>query len=177
MFDVAGELDELRSWPTARLLAERDSVVRVQRRLRMKEFAIVRVLDERGEIDVTMACRDGVSERAARETLETARALESLPAIAAAAYAGELSAEQLGSVVALADVESDAEWARRAPNTAPTELARPARTKVKPTVAEGRARREARFLRMWWDADRGMLHLRGALAIWRARSSRRRSNG
>jgi Domain of unknown function (DUF222)/HNH endonuclease len=145
-------------------MARREVLVREQRRSRVEELAIVRVLDERGKIDVAMAGRDGVSERSLRETVETARALESLPAVAAAAYAGDLSGEQLGSVVALADESTDVEWARRAPNVAPVDLARLARTKTKPTVEDGRARREARSLRMWWQKDTGMLHVRGELA-------------
>ena len=164
MFDVVDRLDGLRCWPTQRLVARRAELVREQRRLRVEELAVVAVLDERGRIDESAAGRDGVSARSVRETLETARALESLPAVAAAAHAGDLSAEQLGPVVALADEATDVEWAARAPNVAPADLARLARTQVKPTVEDARARREARSLRMWWQPDTGMLHLRGALA-------------
>ncbi len=82
--------------------------MREQRRLRVEELAVVRVLDERGRIDDGLAGRDGVSACSACETVETARALESLPAVAAAAYAGDLSSEQLGPVVALADESTDA---------------------------------------------------------------------
>jgi uncharacterized protein DUF222 len=160
MFEITDHLDELRSWPTERLLSRRDELVGVQRRARVEELAIVRVLDERGQVDDTMAGRDGVSTRTMRETVETARALESLPAVAAAAYEGDLSSEQLGSVVRLADEESDAEWARRAPNTAPGDLARLARSKTKPSVEDSRARYEARGVRMWWTPDKGMLHAR-----------------
>ncbi len=137
--------------------------MRVQREARTEELTIVRVLDERGQIDVTMASRDGVSERMMRDTVETARALESLPAIAAAAHAGELSAEQLGSAVRLADEESDAEWAARAPNTSPAELARLARTQTRPSLEDAQARYAARSVRMWWTADKTMLHLHGQL--------------
>jgi hypothetical protein len=119
------------------------------------------VMDERGKVDETIAARDGVSTRTVRDTVEIARALESLPAVAAAAYAGDLSGEQLGSVVALADEGSDAEWARRAPNVAPADLARLARTRVKPSTENSRQRYEARGLRMWWTRDRGMLHVHG----------------
>ena len=77
-------------------------LVREQRRLALEELDVLRVLDERGQIDPTVG-RDGESARMVREKLETARALESLPAVAAAAHAGDLSAEQLGSVVKLAD--------------------------------------------------------------------------
>jgi Domain of unknown function (DUF222) len=57
----------------------------------------------------------------------------------------------------------DAEWARRAPHVAPADLVRLVRTKTKPTVEDARARREARSLRMRWQRDTGMLHLRGQL--------------
>jgi hypothetical protein len=38
-----------------------------------------------------------------------------------------------------------------------------AREKSKPSVEEGRARYAARYLRMWWEHDRGMLQVRGEL--------------
>ena len=123
----------------------------------------MRVLDERGQVDRRVGARDGVSTRTAWETLETARALESLPALAAAAYEGALSAEQLSAVTKLADQDSDAEWARRAPNVAPGELARLARNAVKPSTEDSRARYAARSLRMWWTPDKGILHLHGQL--------------
>src|SRR5262245_35739116 len=96
-------LDEFRCRPTGSLLSERDRVVAEQRRLRVRELALTRVLDERGALDDAMAARDGVSVRTARETVECARALESLPEIAAVAHAGRLSSEQLHAVAQLAD--------------------------------------------------------------------------
>jgi hypothetical protein len=164
MFDVTERLDELRCRPTAWLRARREELVREQRRLRVEELAVTRVLDERSALGPDVAERDGVSERSARETLETARALEALPEVAAAAHAGALSPEQLGPVVQLADHLSDGEWAARAPNVAPVDLARMVRTQRTPTMDEARARREARSLRWWWDTDHGMLQVRGALA-------------
>jgi hypothetical protein len=137
MFDVADHLDELRSWPTDRLEARRHEVVLERRRLATEELAIVRVLDERGRIDPTVGDH-GESARTVRDKVETARRLESLPEIAAAAYEG-------------------------APNVAPGDLARMARNASKPTTEDSRARFEARSLRMWWTPDKGMLHLRGQL--------------
>jgi hypothetical protein len=80
-----------------------------------------------------------------------------LPAIATAAAAGELSGEQLEEVVKFADAESDAEWAARAVNMTPAQLARVGREQRKPTVEEGQARYAARFLRTWHDDSRGMV--------------------
>lgn len=163
MFDVSEHLDQLRRRETGWLVARRGELVREQRRLRVEELAVTRILDERGAFDEGVAACDGVSERTVRETVETARALESLPQVAAAAHAGALSAEQLGSVAQLADEASDADWARRAPHVAPVDLARMVRTLRTPTMDEARARRQARGLRMWWQPDGGMLSIRGEL--------------
>jgi hypothetical protein len=162
MFDIADHLDDLRCWPTDRLRKERDALVDEQRRLHTRELAVLRVLDERGQVDPTLDAA-GESARTVRDKLETARALESLPEIAAVAYDGDLSAEQLSAVTKLADQDSDAEWARRAPRVAPVELARLARNAVKPSTEDSRARYEARSLRMWWTPDKGMLQLHGQL--------------
>jgi hypothetical protein len=142
VFDVGVVLDELRSHSTEWLEARRREVAAEVRRLQSEELALVRVLDERGRIDVSVGL-DGESARVVREKVETARALESLPSIAAAAHAGALSAEQLGAVVKVADEESDAEWAARAPSITPADLARRAREQSKPTVEEGQARHAA----------------------------------
>ena len=53
VFDVNDHLDELRCRPTSWLQARRDALVREQRRLRVEELAVIRVLDERGGIDET----------------------------------------------------------------------------------------------------------------------------
>ncbi len=163
MFDVDACLDELRRRATTSLLAERDQVVSEQRRLRVRELALTRVLDERGAIDDSFSARDGVTVRRVRETVECARALASLPRVAAAAHAGALSGDQLAAVTRLADAATDAEWAVRAPNVAPADLARLARAARPPSAEEGQARREARSLQMWWQRDRGMLAIRGEL--------------
>jgi hypothetical protein len=157
VFDYGQELTELRTHTTEWLVARRTELIREQRRLHVEELAVTAVLDERGAVDDALAARDGVSVRSVRETVETARALEDLPEVAAAAFDGRLSDEQLTPVARLADASSDAEWARRAPNTAPSDLARLARTAVTPTMDEARARRAARALGFWWRRGAGML--------------------
>jgi hypothetical protein len=104
-----------------------------------------------------------VSARVARDTVETARALESLPAIAAAAAEGRLSDEQLVEVTKLADASTDAELAQAAPNISPVDLRRMARSREKPTVEESWRRREARALWTKWDEARSMLRFGGEL--------------
>ena len=160
MFDAL--LDRLRTHPTEWLEARRREVLGAQRELHTEELAIVRVLDERGRID-PMVGAHGESARVVRDKVETARALESLPEIASVALDGGFSDEQLSSVVRLADEGSDREWAARAPNVDPIELARLARNASKPTAEDSRARFAARSLRMWWTRGKGMLNVRGQL--------------
>jgi hypothetical protein len=160
MFDAL--VDELRTHSTEWLHRERQELVAQQRTLRTRELAVLAVLDERGNVDCTVGS-GGESARVVREKVETARALEGLPAIADAALHGQLSNEQLSSVVRVADAESDAEWAQRAPNADPLELAREARKMRTPTADESRARFASRELRMWRSHDDTMLHLRGQL--------------
>jgi hypothetical protein len=165
-FNYRDLLDGLRCRPSDWLADRRDHLVREQRRLHVEELAVVAVLDERGHLDAARtAADDGVTPRNLRDDIETARRLEDLPEVAAAAYAGELSDEQLAPVTRVADPASDAEWARRAPNTSPVDLRRAAHTMVEPTPDEARARYAARSLRMRWDDDdaKRMLQVRGQL--------------
>src|SRR5690242_17084017 len=108
-FDFRELVDELACHTTEWLERRRSDLVREQRRLHVEELAVTRVLDDRGRAS---AGDIGVSARAERETLETARRLEALPEVAAAAHAGALSRDQLVAVIGVADEASDAEWAR-----------------------------------------------------------------
>ena len=160
MFDVL--VDELRTHSTEWLESRRREVVGAQRELHAEELAIVRVLDERGRIDSSMGAY-GDSARVVRDKVETARALESLPAIGSVAMEGGFSDEQLSSVVQLADESSDREWAQRAPNVDPIELSRMVRNVSKPTAEESRARFAAREFQMWRARGSSMLQFRGQL--------------
>ncbi len=158
MFDVL--VDELRTRSTEWLRREREGLLVQQRNLRTREIAVLRVLDERGQVDCSIGSA-GESANTVRDKVDTARRLEALPAIGAVALDGGLSDEQLSSVVQVADETSDREWARRAPNADPVELARMARKASKPSAEDSRARFAARELRMW--RREGMVHLRGQL--------------
>jgi len=65
--------------------------------------------------------------------------------------------------VKVADEESDAEWAERAPNMTPADLARKARTKTAPTVEETRARHAARHFWTRWNREHTKLQVHGEL--------------
>jgi len=161
VFDYGARLDELRCHSTEWLAGRRAELVAEQRRLRVEELAVVAVLDERGAVDDAVAASDGVSVRAWRDTVETARALEELPRLAAAAHDGAVSPEQLTPAARLADSGSDAEWAARAGHTAASDLHRLARCRQTPSEEEARARRRRRGVRTWWD-DASMFRFAGA---------------
>jgi hypothetical protein len=110
-----------------------------------------------------VASRDKVSSHTARAEVDVGRALESLPAIRAAAEAGDLSLDQLVPLVSLASPETDAEWATRARHTAPTELNRMVRKQAVVTPEEMEARRRARQFRWWRSADGKALRLSGEI--------------
>jgi hypothetical protein len=156
-------VDEFRCHTTQWLASAREEAVREQRRWRLRELAIIRVLDERGAVDDTLAQTDGVAIRTVRDTVATARALEDLPAIAQVAAAGRLSDDQLTQVVKLAEPGDDARWAAEAPAWSPADLAQQARLARTPTMAEAAARRAARTLGFWWSKDQGMLDGRFSL--------------
>ena len=155
MFDYSALADNLRTHTTGWLRERRAWLVAEQRRLHVEELAIVGVLDERRALDDSLAATDGVSVREVRATVETARALASLPNVAAAAHEGRLSDGQLAAVVQLADGATDGEWAERAPRCSPIDLQRAVRAQRTPTVEESRARQERRGLRIWLDERTG----------------------
>jgi hypothetical protein len=149
-------------------LATRDEAALAERRWRQRRILLDRVLDERGATNGQDAAewvqsRDKVSAQTARGEVEVARALESLPAIAAAAADGRVSMEQLVPLVELATPETDAEWVKRAEQTAPSELNRLLRRQRVVTPAEMEERRRARAFRWWRSRDGESLHVRGQL--------------
>jgi hypothetical protein len=160
------DLDELRTWPIDRLRATRDEAVVEERRWRLRRVALDRVLDERGATGGRDAAewvqsRDMVRSSTARAEVEVARRLESLPRIADAAEAGELSFDQLEQIVQIATPESDAEWARRGRTAAPADLARMVRRQRVVTAAEAEARQQAREFRWWRHGE--MLRVSGQI--------------
>jgi hypothetical protein len=165
-FDYSGLVDEFRCCSTEWVWAERERVVRAQRALRVRELALTRVLDERGQVDDTLAGADGVTVRDVRRACRTARQLEAQPEVAKAAAAGRLSGEQLDRVSDLvdpADPASDRRWATEGPRWSPEALAHELRCRRTPTPADAAARRAARCLRFWDRADAGMVALAGEL--------------
>lgn len=153
--DWSDEVYEFHLHSTEQVLAIRAEAVREQRRWRMRELAAVRVLDERNLVDDSWAAADGVSLAHLRTTVETARALEVLPRVAAIAADGGLSEDQLTAVTRIADASTDAEWADRAPRCSPSELRREERMLRTPTVEESRRRQAARAFWATFDEQAG----------------------
>ena len=148
-------VDELRCHPNEWLRQERGRVVVEQRRLKAREVAITKVLDERDARDPMPEV--SVAASTARSTVEVARALESTPVLADAAAAGELSWEQLEPLTRLATPETDTEWAERGKRLSPFDLQKLARRTRKLDGEDAQRRMQARELRIWREHDLGMI--------------------
>ena len=155
-------LDALRCHETSWLRARRAELIAEQRRLHVEELAVLRVLDERDAL--SRFPERGVSSKKSKAERETARGLESLPAVAEQARRGELSDEQLVPIVQLATPETDREWAQRGPNVSPIDLQALVRRQERPSGEDAQARREARMLRIWREQHSGMVAGRFRLA-------------
>ena len=147
-------LFELRCWETDRLRAERERVIVERRKLRTRELALTRVLDERDALAQDQAARDGETEAESRRKRETAKKLEHLPNLGNAAMNGELSSGQLDPAADLADEDSDKEITERARSASPHELQQLARDRRREQSRQDSVRRRnRRSLRKWRDDD------------------------
>ena len=147
-------LFELRCWDTDRLRAERERVIVERRKLRTRELALTRVLDERDALAQDQAARDGETEAESKRKRETAKKLEHLPNLGNAAMNGELSSGQLDPAADLADEDSDAEITERAKGASPHELQQLARDRQREQSRQDSVRRRnRRSLRKWRDDD------------------------
>ncbi|MEX2256450.1 MAG: HNH endonuclease signature motif containing protein [Acidimicrobiia bacterium] len=156
------QLDELRRHETSWLRAREQELLIQERRLQLERLAVLKVLDER---DARSRMPDAsVSARTSKTNLAMARSLETLPAVAEQMASGALSAEQLAPLTELATPETDKEWAARGPNISPADLQSLVRRKQAVTLANARARREARMLRTWREPEAGMTGGRFRLA-------------
>jgi hypothetical protein len=160
-YDFGARVDALRCHSTKSLRAVVADARREQQQWRLEELAAIRVLDDREPLDAVPDA--SVSARTARTNREVARSLESLPKVAAAAWSGELTWDQLQPLTEVATPASDAEWAVRGRTTSPVDLQRMARSAKTVTSADAEARRAARCVTSWRDADRGMVFGKWAL--------------
>jgi len=147
-------LFELRCWDSDRLRVERERVIVERRKLRTRELALTRVLDERDALAQDQAARDGETEAESTRKRETAKKLEHLPNLGNAAMNGELSSGQLDPAADLADGDSDEEITERAKSASPHELQKLARDRRREqSRQDSMRRRNRRSLRKWRDDD------------------------
>jgi hypothetical protein len=160
-YEFSARVDTLRCHSTKSLRVMVTDARREQQRWYLEELAATRVLDDRHALG---AMPDpSVSARTAKTNREVARSLESLPKIAVAAWAGELSKDQLVPVTEVATPATDSEWAQRGCRTAPVDLQRQARAARTVTAADAEARRAARYVTSWRDAEQGIVFGRWAI--------------
>ena len=119
-YDFGARVDALRCHSTQSLRTVVAGARREQQRWYLEELAATRVLDDRQALDGVPNA--SVSARTAKTNREVARSLDSLPKVAAAAWAGGLTKDQLVPVTEVATPDTDAEWAVRATTVAPVIL-------------------------------------------------------
>ena len=173
MFDTA----------SAVLQAERvDALIRGEHRLRVELLDELAALEAEGSWEADgartlpewLVARYAVSIGTAREWLRVARALAGLPRIRETYVTGGLSWDQLRALVKVADVETDAEWARRAPGMTVAELRA---AHVRMTKDDAAVAHEDRNVRWWFNPDKPGFHMTvqmgdtegAALATWLTR--------
>ena len=98
-----------------------------------------------------VAAADLVTTKTGQAMVDTAVALEELPAVAAVAATGALSMEQLVPVAALAEPATDAEWAERAPGMTPAALEQLVRQKQRVRREDTERQHVRRSFRWWRD--------------------------
>ena len=160
-YEFAVRIDAMRCHSTKALRSMVADARREQQRWYLEELAAARFLDDRHALDAMPDLT--VSALTAKTNREVARSLESLPAVAAAAWSGDLSKDQLVPVTEVATPATDSEWAQRGCRTAPVDLQRQARATRTVTAADAAARRAARYMISWRDPDQGMVFGRWAL--------------
>jgi len=134
-------------------------------------LGIIRAADESGvwQVDgspslvewVTWRCR--LTRAEAREHVEVAAALASLPQIAAGLDDGSLSFSQVAVLVDFVEADGDAEWAEKARGMHVEQLRAWRRAARRVTVEEANCDHERRSLTWWWERDRRFLRIKGQL--------------
>jgi len=147
----AARVEELRHHPVPEVRAALQRARREQQRWHLEELAATRALDERDALGPVPDAT--ISARTARTNLETARALEHLPAIAEAAASGRLTRDQLQPLTQLATPETDAEWSERGVGAAPNDLERMVRRHRQVSAEEAEERHTRRSVVAWREPD------------------------
>ena len=99
----------------------------------------------------------------AGEVGRRARALEELPAVAAAYEEGELSGDQVAAIAQVATPETDSAWVEEAQRLSVPQLQAAARRGRPVPEGDAAAAHKARELTWWADEEHHCVHLRGRL--------------
>src|SRR5262245_48209360 len=157
--------------PNGEVMAAYTELGALMRAIGAQRLALLRSIDrferwrDDGATDAVawVVATDGVERSTAVRAVESARALDQLPAVATVAGDGRLSPDQLGPVCRLATPETDAQWAADAPGCTAAHLRRLASCARRVPDVVAAEQHHRRGLR-WWNAPRsGMLRLTGRL--------------
>ena len=146
------------------LLAMRSAVERVLCRF---VAAYERREGFRADGESSMACwlaaAGALTHAHAGEFVRRARALEELPAVAAAYEEGELSGDQVAAIAQVATPETDSAWVEDAQRLSVPQLQAAARRGRPVPEGDAAAAHKARELTWWADEEHHCVHLRGRL--------------
>jgi hypothetical protein len=156
---MSSSLDRYRLMATEDLASAYRDLGGLVRAVEAQRLSLLAVLDEReawradGCLNTAqwVAATDVVTAATANATVDTARALVELPAIAAVAEAGGLSMAQLVPLTVIAEPETDARWAKEGPGCSPAALAQEARRRRAVRREEAEAQHRRRSFRRWKD--------------------------
>lgn len=110
-----------------------------------------------------LAWRCGLSLGTAHEHVRVAHALRALPQLRDRFSRGALSYSKVRAISRVATASDEDVWLGYADSMTAGQLERIAQSSRRPTVAEDRARHDARTVATWWDRD-GMLVVQARLA-------------
>jgi hypothetical protein len=171
MLESASVLAGLRGRATSEVESVFARAQAMENRARHLKLLALNVLDERkahegsGAVDTEawLMANAKCSRATANAQARAARTLGELPHVADAAAEGRMSWDQLDSVVQLAEPETDEMWATEGSAWNPKHLARMVRRRKLVTRQEALKRHRERELRIWADAETGMIKISGAL--------------
>ena len=110
-----------------------------------------------------LAAAGALTHAHAGEFVRRARALEELPAVAAAYEEGELSGDQVAAIAQVATPETDSAWVEDAQRLSVPQLQAAARRGRPVPEGDAAAAHKARELTWWADEEHHCVHLRGRL--------------
>lgn len=164
MFDFSG-------WEIGALYGRMGELEVAEEAIRVEKVAVARAIETlraaSGRVEdrtgKALASETGIEPKRARQIVGLALGLESLPEIARALEAGEISVDVAAEVVKFATPEEDSDLADKAKSWTPSQAETIRRKRAEISEAEARTLHRARMFSWYYDKDRRHVNFRGLL--------------